>query len=72
MAGLQMTPADLEAALKALAAAPPDKENELLVRHLKCKETLAITEALANAISRNYRQDTRTLAPPSEILPPLL
>ena len=72
MTGRRMTPADLEAALKTLAAAPPDKENELLVRHLKCKETLALTEALANAISRNYRQDTRTLAPPSEILPPLL
>jgi len=67
-----MTPGDLEAALKTLAAAPPDKENELLVRHLKCKETRALTEALANAISRNYRQDSRALALPSEILPPLL
>ena len=72
MTGRRMTPSDLEAALKTLAAAPPDKENELLVRHLKCKETLALTEALANAISRNYRQDTGTLPAPSEILPPLL
>jgi hypothetical protein len=66
-----MTTADLEADLKAQAAAPPDKQNELLVRHLKCKETLALAEALTEAISRNYRQDTKTLAPPSEILPPL-
>lgn len=67
-----MTQADLEAALKAQSAAPPDKQNELLVRHLKCKETLILTEALADAISRAYRHDTTTLAAPSEILPPLL
>jgi hypothetical protein len=66
-----MTPADLEAVLKAQAAAPPDKENELLVRHLQCKETLVLAEALTDAISRDYRRDTKTLAPPSEILPPL-
>jgi hypothetical protein len=72
MAGRQMTRAELEAALKAQAAAPPDKESELLVRHLKCKESLALTEAVAAAISRNYRQVTRALAAPSEILPPLL
>jgi hypothetical protein len=72
MTGRQMTPADLEASLRAQAAAPPDQESELLVRHLQCKETLALTEAVAAAISRHYRQDTRTLAPPSEILPPLL
>jgi hypothetical protein len=69
MTGRQMTPADLEAVLKAQAAAPPDKESELLVRHLQCKETLALTEAVAAAISRNYRQDSRALLPPSEILP---
>ena len=52
MTGRRMTPADLEAALKAQAAAPPDKQNELLVRYLQCKETLALTEALNDAISR--------------------
>jgi hypothetical protein len=67
-----VTSADLEAALKAQAAAPPDRQNELLVRHLKCKEALALAEALAGAISHNYRHDTQTLAAPSEILPPLL
>jgi hypothetical protein len=67
-----MTPRDLEAAFKALAAAPPNKQSELLVRHLKCKETLALTEALADSISRNYRYEAKTLAAPSEILPPLL
>ena len=34
MACLQMTPADLEVALKAKAAAPPDKESELLMTNL--------------------------------------
>jgi hypothetical protein len=72
MTDRRMTTADLEAALKAMAAAPPDKGSEILVRHLQCKETLALTEAVADAISRNYRLDSRTLAAPSEILPPLL
>jgi hypothetical protein len=72
MTDRRMTPADLEAALKAQAAVPPDKQNELLVRYLQCKETLALTEALNDAISRSYRQEARALAAPSEILPPLL
>jgi len=64
MTGRRMTTTDLEALLKAQAAAPPDKQNELLVRHLQCKETLVLAEALTDAISRNYRLDTKTLAPP--------
>ena len=72
MTGWQRTAAELEAALKAQALAPQDEHSELLVRHLQCKESLALTEAVVAAITRNYRQDTRTLAAPSEILPPLL
>jgi hypothetical protein len=72
MTGRQRTAAELEAALKAQASAPPDEHRELLLRHLQCKESLALTEAVAAAITRNNRQDTRTLAVPSEILPPLL
>ena len=66
------TAADLLALFEAKAMAPPPESSQMLVRHLQCKESLALTEAVAAAITRNNRQDTRTLAVPSEILPPLL
>lgn len=72
MARQRLSPKELEAVLKAKAASPPNKENELLVRHLKCKESLALADAITNAISRSNGHGLQTFLVPSEILPPML
>ncbi len=72
MARQRLSPKELEAALKATAASPPKKGNELLVRHLKCKASLEFTNAVVIAISRSNGHGLRMLPAPSEILPPLL
>ncbi len=69
MAGQRLSPKELEAVFKSKAASPPNKENELLVRHLKCKESLELAVAITNAISRSNGHGTRMLPTPSEILP---
>lgn len=66
-----MNPEDLIADFKARAAAPPSRQNELLVRHLRCKESLELSDAVTNALVRYHALDLRTLAAPTEILPPL-
>ena len=53
------------------ANAPPSGPNELLVRHLKCKESRALAEAIANAVRQYVDPSDPRLLPPPEILPPL-
>jgi hypothetical protein len=66
-----MNPEDLIADLKARAAAPPSRQNELLVRHLRCKESLELSDAVTNALVRYHANEVRALPSPTEILPPL-
>jgi hypothetical protein len=65
-----MKPEDLIANLKARATAPPSRHNELLVRHLRCKESLGLSDAVTNALVRYHSNEVRVLPAPTEILPP--
>ena len=65
------SPEELIAALKARAAAPPNRQNALLVRHLRCKESLELADALTSALVRYHANDMRALSAPTEVLPPL-
>lgn len=64
-------PEELVAALKARAAAPPNRQNALLVRHLRCKESLELADALTSALVRYHTNDARALPAPTEVLLPL-
>jgi len=71
MRGHQTSQAELIAALKARAAAPPDRQNQLLVRHLRCKESLELSDTVTGALARYHSDNLRALPAPTEILPPL-
>jgi hypothetical protein len=62
---------ELVAIFKARAAAPPSRQNELLVRHLRCKESLEVADALTSALVRYHADNMRALPAPTEILSPL-
>ena len=62
---------ELITAFKAMAAAPPNRQNELLVRHLRCKESLELSDAVTRAVARYHADNVRALPAPTEILPPL-
>ena len=66
-----MTPEALIALFEAKAAAPPSESSQMLVRHLQCKESLAISRAVAEAIDRYPVNENQLLAIPTELLPPL-
>jgi hypothetical protein len=53
------------------ADAPPSGPNELLVRHLKCKESRALADAVASAARQYISSNDPRLLPPLDILPPL-
>lgn len=53
------------------ASTPPSGPNEILARHLKCKESRALSEAVATAVQRYVNPNDPRLLPPSELLPPL-
>jgi len=71
MHGQQTSQEELIAALKARAAAPPDRQNQLLVSHLRCKESLELSDAVTSALTRYHAHDAHALPAPTEILPPL-
>jgi len=56
---------------KAKAAAPPPEANEIFVRHLKCKESIALSRIVSEAMDRYSGNDSRPLMPPTSLLPPL-
>jgi len=62
---------ELIALFKARAAAPPNRQNELLVRHLRCKESLELADAVTSALGRYHADNAGALPAPTEILPPL-
>jgi hypothetical protein len=41
------------------------------VRHLKCKETLELADAVTSALVRYHAHDAHGLPAPTEVLPPL-
>ena len=54
------------------ATAPPPEANLLLARHLQCKSSVQLAQALAEALRRFGGDDPRPLEAPSELLPPLM
>lgn len=71
MHGQQISPEELIAVFKSRAATPPNCQNAVLVRHLQCKESLELSDAVTNALVRYHAHDARALPAPTEILPPL-
>ena len=67
----QITREELLALFAEKANAPPSGPNELLVRHLKCKESRNLSEAVATAAHHYISPGDPRLLPPSELLPPL-
>ena len=68
----QKSTEELIAAFKDRAVAPPTRQNELLVRHLRCKESLELSDAVTSALGRYHADNVRALPAPTEILPPLM
>jgi hypothetical protein len=71
MSSQGMTSDELLALFAAKATAPPPEATQLLVRHLKCKESITVTRIVSDAIRQHAMQGSQRLAPPSELLPPL-
>lgn len=67
----EMTPAQLTELLLAKAAAPPSEANQILVRHLQCKESQHLSAAVAGAVERYGGSTNRTLPAPVDLLAPL-
>jgi hypothetical protein len=71
MAALKMTPEELIALFAAKATAPPTEANQLLVRHLKCKESVDLARFVSEAVDRHAGTNNQPLPAPTELLPPL-
>ncbi|KAA6465318.1 hypothetical protein DYQ86_05090 [Acidobacteria bacterium AB60] len=67
----KMTPEALIALFEARASAPPPEANQMLVRHLQCKDSLLVSRAVAEASDRYVGNDNQLLTTPTELLPPL-
>lgn len=61
----------LIATFETKATAPPPESSRLLVRHLQCKESLALAHALAEAMDRYTEDEARPLPVPTDLLLPL-
>ena len=66
----EITSADLLALLAARATAPPPKENQLLVRHFQCRESLKASQCLADAMDRYFAGGDPVLPTAAELLFP--
>ena len=66
-----MTPEDLIALFAAKAVAPPPEASQLLVRHLKCKESVDLALLVSEAMGRYTAPNSQPLWAPTELLPPL-
>ena len=67
----RMTVEELIALFETKASAPPPESSRILVRHLQCKESLAAAQFLTEAMDRYAGDDSRPLAVPADLLPPL-
>lgn len=56
---------------EAKATAPPPESSLLLVRHLQCKESLALAKIVAEAMDRYAGSESQPLAVPTDLLIPL-
>lgn len=66
-----LTTAELLVLLAAKAAAPPPETSQMLARHLQCKESLQLSQCVAEAMGRYTAADSHPLRAPTELLPPL-
>ncbi|HEX2918257.1 MAG TPA: hypothetical protein VHN81_07035 [Edaphobacter sp.] len=71
MSAPAMTDDALIEMLRAKATAPPPEANEIFVRHLKCKESIKLSQVVSQALDRYSGNDSRPLLPPGALLPPL-
>jgi hypothetical protein len=62
---------ELIALFSARAVAPTNRQNQLLVKHLTCKESLELSDAVTSALARYHSDNVRALPAPTEILPAL-
>lgn len=65
------TTEELIAMFEAKATAPPPESSLLLVRHLQCKESLALAKIVAEAMDRYAGSESQPLAVPTNLLTPL-
>jgi hypothetical protein len=54
------------------AIAPPPQANLLLARHLQCKTSVRLAQAIVEAVRCFGGSDPHPLEAPSELLPPLI
>ena len=71
MTAPNMTPEELIALFAAKAAAPPPETSQALVRHLQCKESIALARIVSEAMDRYTADRIQPLPAPTELLPPL-
>ncbi|GGG86918.1 hypothetical protein GCM10011585_33640 [Edaphobacter dinghuensis] len=67
-----ITPATVLEELRALEGRPAKRGTRLLAKHLQCKESLKLSQAVAEAARKTSTYSTRVIDPPSEMLPPLV
>jgi len=66
-----MTAEELIALFAAKATAPLPESSQMLVRHLRCKESLEAARFLTEAMDRYAASGTHLLPVPTDLLPPL-
>jgi hypothetical protein len=71
MTAPRLTAEELIALFETKASAPPPESSRILVRHLQCKESLAVSRSITEAMDRYTGNDNRLLTVPTELLPPL-
>jgi hypothetical protein len=71
MSAAGMTVDALITLFEAKAAAPPPGSSQMLVRHLQCKESLAVSRSVVDAMDRYAGNECQLLTVPTELLPPL-
>jgi PRTRC genetic system protein C len=71
VATAKITPDELIALFAAKATAPAGEAEQLLVRHLKCKESVDLSRIVTEAMDRYAGTNSQPLPAPAELLPPL-
>ena len=71
MAAPKMNPEKLIALFAAKAASPPPETSQALVRHLQCKESIALARSVCEAMDQFTANRGQPLPVPTELLPPL-
>jgi hypothetical protein len=67
----EITRDELVALFAVKATAPPSEANLLLVRHLKCKESVHLAGVVSEAMTQYTESNSQRLHVPSQLLPPL-